>query len=149
MILNLTQHPATAEQVAAGVVDLEGVDLVEIKALLTFGDVPREGEPEARARAIAEIARRVRVAENVGADEVFAMIGGAMWLMAPLEKELAYAGIAPAYAFSVRESVEETLSDGSVRKTAVFRHRGFYAPELPAGSLARARRMAATRDVPN
>ena len=145
MILNLTQHPASPEQLEAGVVDLEGVDLEELKELLTFSELPGAGEPEARARAIAEIARRQ--AGDVGEDEeVFAMIGGAMWLMAPLEKELANAGFQPVYAFSVRESVEETLSDGSVRKTAVFRHKGFYAPELPAGSLARARRMAAERN---
>jgi hypothetical protein len=142
MILNLTQHQASTEQVEAGVVDLTGADHEELKELLTFTELPRDGEPEARARAIAEIARRA--AGNVGeGDEVLAMIGGAMWLMAPLERELANAGIAPVYAFSVRESVEETLPDGSVRKTAIFRHRGFYAPELPAGSLARARRMAA------
>lgn len=145
MILNLTQHAATPEQIEAGVVDLTGTDLVEIKALLTFADLPREGEPEARARAIADIARRVagNVAEG---DEVFGMIGGAPYLMAPLEAALAQAGIAPVYAFSVRESVETTDADGSVRKTAIFRHRGFYAPELPAGSLARARRMAAARN---
>ena len=145
MILNLTQHPASPEQLEAGVVDLEGVDLEELKELLTFSELPGAGEPEARARAIAEIARRA--AGNVGEDEeVFGMIGGAMWLMAPLETALAHAGIAPVYAFSIRESVETTAPDGAVRKTTVFRHRGFYTPELPAGSLARARRMAATRD---
>lgn len=142
MILNLTQHRATPDQLAAGVVDLTGVDREELRELLSFAELPREGEPEARARAIAEIARRA--AGNVAEDEeVFGMIGGAMWLMAPLETALANAGIAPVFAFSVRESVETTDADGSVRKTAIFRHRGFYAPELPAGSLARARKMAA------
>jgi predicted PhzF superfamily epimerase YddE/YHI9 len=144
MILNLTQHQASTEQVEAGVVDLTGADLDELKALLTFTELPREGEPEARARAIADIARRASGEVGEG-EEVFAMIGGAPYLMAPLEAALAYAGIQPVYAFSVRESVETTDADGSVRKTAIFRHRGFYAPELPAGSLARARRMAAGR----
>ena len=45
--------------------------------------------------------------------------------MPPLEKALRGLGIRPLYAFSVRESVEETLPDGSVRKVAVFRHKGF------------------------
>ena len=33
--------------------------------------------------------------------------------------------LVPIYAFSVRESVEETLPDGTVHKTACFRHKGF------------------------
>ena len=49
--------------------------------------------------------------------------------MAPLEEALRYRGILPLYAFSRRESREETDPDGSVRKVAVFRHLGFY----PAG----------------
>jgi hypothetical protein len=141
MIINLTQHKASPEQLKAGVVDLEVVSREELKWLLTFTELPREGEPEARARAIADIARRA--ADEFGEGEVFAMIGGAPYLMAPPEAALAYAGIQPVYAFSVRESVEETLPDGSIKKTAVFHHRGFYVPDLPAGCLARARRMAA------
>ena len=39
IILNLTQHPATPEQVAAGVVDLIGDDLETLKFLLTFEDM--------------------------------------------------------------------------------------------------------------
>jgi hypothetical protein len=35
------------------------------------------------------------------------------------------ADITPLYAFSVRESVEQALADGSVRKVNVFRHAGF------------------------
>lgn len=54
-----------------------------------------------------------------------AMIGGAPFLMAPLEGALRTRGVIPLYAFSVRESVEEALPDGSVRKTQVFRHAGF------------------------
>jgi len=34
-------------------------------------------------------------------------------------------GIEPVYAFSVRESIEQTQPDGSVRKVNVFRHAGF------------------------
>jgi hypothetical protein len=58
------------------------------------------------------------------------MIGGAPYLMAPLEVALRAHGITPLYAFSVRESVEQTQPDGSVRKIAVFRHGGFVGCEI-------------------
>ena len=45
--------------------------------------------------------------------------------MSALEKALVDYGVCPYYAFSRRESVEEVQADGSVRKTAVFRHAGF------------------------
>ena len=53
------------------------------------------------------------------------MIGGALWLMAPLEKALRDAGVIPIYAFSERVVVEEILPGGEVRKVAIFRHKGF------------------------
>lgn len=56
------------------------------------------------------------------------MIGGAPFLMGPLEralKELPYPPEWVGYAFSTRESVDEKQADGSVKKIAVFRHRGF------------------------
>lgn len=78
-ILNLTQHPATPDQLAAW------------------------RNP---------VIRR-------------AMIGGAPYLMAPLEIALRDVGIRPLYAFSVRASVEKTRPDGSVEKINVFKHGGF------------------------
>lgn len=40
MIANLTQHPATQEQLAAGVVDLTGSALMSLKDMLTFDTQP-------------------------------------------------------------------------------------------------------------
>ena len=117
MIVNLTQHPATKEQVAAGVFDLEGQALAYVKANLTFNDLPTKEEIVIRADRIADIAADHR------ADA--AMIGGAPYLMAPLEAALIARGIAPLYAFSERVSEEEALADGTVRKVNVFRHVGF------------------------
>lgn len=45
--------------------------------------------------------------------------------MSTLEKALQYTGITPVYAFSKRESKEEKLPDGSVKKINVFKHVGF------------------------
>ena len=46
-------------------------------------------------------------------------------MMGQLEAALRALEVQPLYAFSVRESVETTLPDGSVVKTAVFKHGGF------------------------
>jgi len=119
-ILNLTQHPATPEQIAAGVYDAAGEVAAEIRSLLTFDDIPTREELASRAVALATLA-------NLDGCEA-AMLGGAPYLMGPLEAALREQDVQPLYAFSRRESVEEVMPDGSVRKTAVFRHAGFVRP---------------------
>ncbi len=114
-ILNLTQHVATADQIAAGVV--EPADKQLVQALITFDDLPGELEIKAKAQSLAQMAR------GDGFDAV--MIGGAPFFMAPLQDALQERGIKVLYAFSVRESRDEKLPDGSVKKTQVFRHAGW------------------------
>lgn len=116
-ILNLTQHNATPEQIEAGVVDMMVVDRERIIPLLTFDYLPSSYELQSRAKDIA------RITKSLGYKK--AMIGGAPFFMAPLELRLRELGITPAYAFSRRDSVEETQPDGSVKKVNVFRHAGF------------------------
>jgi hypothetical protein len=113
-MINLTQHPASPEQIAAGVVD---GPREEIARLLTFDTLPTALDIHERAMALAELAERLNARS--------AMIGGAPFLMAPLEHRLQQRGIDPLYAFSRRVSVEEKQPDGSVRKVATFRHEGF------------------------
>jgi hypothetical protein len=126
MILNLTQHAATLDQVAAGVVDPDPTTKAGICGLLTFLVAPDQEELEGRANALAELAAR--------AGAWTAMIGGAGYLMPPLERALDARGIEPVHAFSRRESVETVGADGSVTKTQVFRHAGWVRP--CAGSLS-------------
>lgn len=114
-VLNLTQHVATPDQVAAGVREPE--DKSAVQQLLTFEEMPTAGEVVARAKALA------KVASDQGAKAV--MVGGAPFLMGPLEQELRGKGITPLYAFSVRRSVDQAMPDGSIRKVAVFCHLGF------------------------
>lgn len=124
MILNLTQHPGTPEQ---GVTDLIGEELAALKTALTFDTIPTAQEITERAEYIAELA----CMNGLGGEDddpipTRAMIGGAPYLMAPLERALRNVGIDPLYAFSTRESVEQVQAqDGSVRKVNVFRHAGF------------------------
>ena len=112
-IANLTQHPATPEQQAAGVVPIAR----PVSELLTFDTLPTREEMQERAEQLAEIVQQHGLRHG--------MIGGAPFFMAPLERALRSKGITPLYAFSRRESVETTEPDGSVRKTQVFRHLGF------------------------
>jgi hypothetical protein len=116
-ILNLTQHVATADQVAAGAVDPTPEVKAAIAAALTFDSLPTREAIKERAETLALIA------SNEGVES--AMIGGAPYLMGPLEEALKRAYIIPLYAYSVRESVDVPDGNGGVRKTTVFRHLGF------------------------
>lgn len=134
-ILNLTQHNAAPAQITEGVVDLVGSDKDLLVKLLTFDSLPTVEEIETRAQKIAYIASDLMLeAKNnwieEGLDEddfeqYYAMIGGAPFLMGPLEVALKKFDIIPVYAFSVRDSVDVKQADGSVKKTAVFNHGGF------------------------
>ena len=127
MIINLTQHPASADQIAVGVVNLAGDELASLKDALTFGALPDAQEIRDRAEHVAELACMNGLGGDDGDDPFLgkAMIGGALWLMAPLAEALRVRSIEPLFAFSVRETEEQKQPDGSVRKVAVFRHSGF------------------------
>ena len=117
MIINLTQHKATPEQVAAGVIELAPVQREELTRLLTFEELPSFEELYERAEKIAKLPGVRSCAQ--------AMIGGAPFFMEPLTQVLRVFGIRTVFAFSRRVSVESTAADGSVTKTAIFRHEGF------------------------
>lgn len=114
-IINLTQHPATTEQIADGVIDLPHDALAELRLWLTFDRLPDREQVERAAEVIATLAL----------PHERAMIGGAPYLMAPLEAALRERGVKPVYSFTQRVSEEQPMPDGTVRKTQVFRHLGF------------------------
>ena len=117
-ILNLTQHPATAEQIEQGVFDVPQEFKAQLCALLTFVSRPSRTEVVQRANALALFADQFNSAGDV-------MIGGAPFLMPFLHERLEHHCMTPYYAFSERVSVEEALADGSVKKTNMFKHVGF------------------------
>jgi len=128
-ILNLTQHPATADQLSAGVVDLSADQRTIVSRWLTFDEVPSASTITTRAKLLAQAAADDSIIIGEVGQFDAAMIGGAPYLMAPLETALREAHILPLYAFSTRESVETVAPDGSVTKTNVFRHGGFVGME--------------------
>lgn len=123
-IVNLTQHPATSEQIDAGVFDMPADRIDALHALLTFSEIPDAATLRGRACCIAGL-----VTTTVYGDDEplarFAMIGGAPYLMALLEKDLAERRIKSLYAFSTREITEVMQADGSIKKTAISHHSGF------------------------
>lgn len=114
-ILNLTQHAPTADQVAAGVFDTADRDLV-VEAL-TFNEIPDSDEIQKRVTTLLEIIDREQPTS--------VMLGGAPYLMGPLEQAVRQAGVCPLYSFTRRESVDQPQPDGSVCKEAIFRHVGW------------------------
>jgi hypothetical protein len=138
IILNLTQHAATAEQVNAGVVDLPPDLRAELCALLTFIARPSVAEITARAKSVAALAaaqnlRGTQYVEEIHESDslhesgapIWVMIGGAPFFMSALERALDDESMRPLYAFSERVSVEKTDDAGRVVKTNVFKHAGF------------------------
>lgn len=135
MILNITQHAASAEQKAAGTVDHAEPAAADLKQLLTFNKQPTEQQIEDRADTIADLARthlleigeRIDIPSGGGAsiNRIRCMIGGAPFLMPVLTQAVRSRGLVPVCAFSRREGVDEVQADGSVIKRSVFRHLGF------------------------
>ena len=116
-ILNLTMHDTSKDQKAAGVEDLDDQTLDTVKELLLFNTIPTKDEIQVRAEELATIAY------ESGYFDI--MIGGAPYLMGPLEYELSRFDLKAVYAFSARVSEESTDSDGKVTKVNVFKHLGF------------------------
>lgn len=114
-ILNLTQHPATPDQIEAGVI--EPKDKEKVRELLTFNELPSYEEIMSKAQALADIAVEHGVTK--------AIIGGALFFMTPLAAILRCRGVTPLFSFTKRVVEEKVLEDGTVEKKAVFKHEGW------------------------
>ena len=120
-MLNLTQHIITAEQLRDGAVEPDQEMKAEIQRLITF-DRTITDHPEQiqdRAKALVSLIRR----EYPLLDK--AMVGGALYFMPALVRELKAAGIQPYFSYTDRVSQETHNPDGSVTKTLVFKHLGW------------------------
>ena len=145
IILNLTQHKATPEQVEAGVIDLPEKYRERLTRALTFTYAPDKYVIEDRVNAIINIVidfcidpdspirqEVLDMLDLAGLDtdafkesfDFHFMIGGALWIIKPLVEKLMQIGT-PVFAFSERVSEEKLQDDGSVVKVNVFKHRGF------------------------
>ena len=127
-ILNLTQHNATANQLASGIIDLPVEFQTALKSLLTFPTTYTRADLEYRALQIHELIRDM-CGEHFGAPPKHAldgvMIGGMPSFMPVLEATLVSKGIRVGYACTERQSIDKEI-DGKVVKTAIFVHAGMY-----------------------
>jgi len=119
MIINLTQHKATQDQLNAGVVDMAIDNQKLLQTLLTFDNMPNENLLRSRAYHIASLVKNHYEAYTQ------AIIGGAPFFMRYLESALRTIDVKPLYAFSKRITVETVGPDGQALKTSVFKHEGF------------------------
>ena len=124
-IINLTQHPATADQKNAGVEDLPAETIPYLKELLTFDEPPTLDEMDKRCEGILfDILMGHEVwNDNAGSHE--AMIGGAAYFLPVLAETLRQHGIKPVHAFTKRVVEESLDAEGKRVKTSVFKHVGF------------------------
>lgn len=118
-ILNLTQHVATPEQVDMGVFEPENKKAVQ--EALTFDNIPTVEDIDLAVYALSKIVKAEANEHNF--DTV--MIGGAPYLMGPLQDSLLLDGYHVFYSFTKRESVETIKEDGTVEKKSVFKHVGW------------------------
>lgn len=121
MILNLTQHVATAEQLEAKVFEPRNKKL--ISELLTFNSIPSHASIHSRVKLLL---KEVGWEKEV-TDFNQVLIGGAPFLMSLLEYELFQNNFLPLYSFTNRV-VKETILNGVVEKTSSFKHIGFVTP---------------------
>ena len=121
MILNLTQHTASAEQIKDGVIDLPEEQRKELKKILTFDSFPTRTTINNRVKRILELVMDYAVLNELDTLRMKVMIGGAPYLMPPLEEGLLQSGFIPLYSFSHRVSVE----DDAGNKTSAFKHLAF------------------------
>ena len=123
MILNLTQHNATADQINVGINDLTVDFQTALKGLLTFPTQYTRADLEHRALQIHELVRDFCGPSKEVLKGV--MIGGMPSFMPVLESVLISKGIKVGYACTERKSVDKEV-DGKIIKTAVFVHAGMY-----------------------
>lgn len=123
MILNLTQHNATADQINAGINDLPVDFQNTLKGLLTFPTQYTRDDLEYRSLQIHELVRDFCGTSKEVLEGV--MIGGMPSFMPVLESVLISKGIKVGYACTERKSVDKEV-DGKIIKTAVFVHAGMY-----------------------
>lgn len=116
-ILNLTQHKATPEQQAAGVLDLPMDCIPRLRELLTFEELPDYAVLRDRADEVADL-----IELWVIKDTEF-MVGGAPYFVPVLCSVLQGRYSRPClHAFTQRVSVEDPATGV---KTSVFKHAGF------------------------
>lgn len=119
-IYNLTQHVATPEQQAQGVVEVSGIDKEWLAEKLTFTSLPTA---EDIADVVEQMSNLMASLDPDMSGDIKFMVGGAPYLMAALTEWAHVYDM--VFAYTERVSKEVHQPDGTVVKTNVFKHMGF------------------------
>lgn len=143
MILNLTQHAATPEQIAQGLVDytnreslkwlltiperaltdsswlLEDMLDDRVEDLVTIASAYQAEEVDAILEDVRGLRRLYAIRDALS---LRVLVGGAPILMERLIPALKREGCIPVHALSARVVEEVPQSDGSVKKVSTFKH---------------------------
>ena len=133
-IINLTAHPLTPEQIAAGVVEPEASVKAIIKECNNTCLENRYGyyDVNDQMEMHSSLKRSAVALATIAKDYKGAVIGGAPFFMPYLENALAVADVTPQYPFSQRVSQDKQLPDGTVEKTFLFKQTGTIDIPIPA-----------------
>jgi len=119
MILNLTQHNSTPEQIEQLV--FEPKNKRKVQEFLTFNELPTRRDIFLRSAKLVDI-----VLEEKKEIQFFdVMIGGALFLMSTLEHDLLNNNFTPVYSFSKRITSEIINRNKEIEKISIFKHIGF------------------------
>lgn len=120
-IINLTLHPATPEQAAAGVIDFPPEQRERLVEILTFRAPPSWLEMDDRAY---ELGKMVAATFARDMDATAVMLDGPAFFSGALEREFSGRGYELLYPFFCWEMTARTIG-GETCKTPVNKHRGF------------------------
>lgn len=98
MIINLTQHPATSEQLAVGVIELPEDEQAAVNSLLEFTGLPTADDLDDRAESLAMLAGMSGLLEDGAPFGALIMIDGPAFFMSTLERTLIQHGFRPCHA---------------------------------------------------
>lgn len=108
MIVNLTHFTATADQAAAGVIDLSGFEHESLMDCLIFARPTDSAEIQRRAQWLVELACHAAIDEHGEyVTPEAALIDPAPCLLEPLVAALTAKGIRPVHADSLGGTPEE------------------------------------------
>jgi len=124
-ILNCTIHNLTQSQIADGAIEPSEEIKNQIKEILLVNGIPTRKELMQRAEKFAKLAKLA--ISDYKDDEIKILIGSGTPSIQPyIFQELESIGIKFVYSHSDRVCKEVHNTDGSVSKTFIFEHKGWY-----------------------
>ena len=122
LFLNISNHSLTKDQMSE--IQAKGFSVMELEEDLkkAWGSM----NPSNWRKTCDEVIRVVLTYDDLETPIETALVAGYTPAVVYLTNELNKYGTTPLYAHTDRVSVERTNEDGTVTKTNIFKHTGFY-----------------------